>query len=349
MDLVGGCLLAAVCLHAYRCSWTPTPRARNRAVGFRYAAAAGLLALTAGSTRPWGMLLLWPAAGLGWVAAGYLGLGASIYRKEAGRLPWSTRVLMAPVLLGHWLSYRSLPAAVPALGRGGPRGARGAAPLEPGGPWSHRGGGLGRPGPHGGKLGSRAVPGSSLPEPAGAGPHRSFPGTAPDRSGLPPGSMRREARSTSTARSAIPEARPWRRRTSWPTNWAGTRKTPSNGYSGSGPAWSSGPKSAPACGNSRSRADQEARGIRDRGLEAVAAPAADDHLARGGNGEAPGRCGPHGPSRRSPGSPRGCRRCSGPSCPPGRRRWRTCRPSRCRRWGWCSSSRAARRWAVFIA
>jgi membrane-associated phospholipid phosphatase len=106
MDLVGGCLLAAVCLHAYRCSWTPTPRARNRAVGFRYAAAAGLLALTAGSTRPWGMLLLWPAVGLGWVAAGYLGLGASIYRKEAGRLPWSTQVLMAPVLLGHWLSYR---------------------------------------------------------------------------------------------------------------------------------------------------------------------------------------------------------------------------------------------------
>jgi hypothetical protein len=105
IDILGGLLLAVVCFHAFRESSTKAPPARNPSVGWRYALGAALLALGAGFTRPWGMLLLWPATGLGWVAAGYFGLGASVYRKNAGRLPLSARLLLAPVLFGHWLSF----------------------------------------------------------------------------------------------------------------------------------------------------------------------------------------------------------------------------------------------------
>jgi protein-tyrosine phosphatase len=53
---------------------------------------------------PWGVFLLWPAAALALVAAGYFGVGPGIYRKTEGRLPLSTWFVKAPVLLGQWLS-----------------------------------------------------------------------------------------------------------------------------------------------------------------------------------------------------------------------------------------------------
>jgi membrane-associated phospholipid phosphatase len=106
MDILGGFLLAAICFHAFRVETTAAPRARNVTVGWRYALSAAILVSAAWYFRPWGMWLLWPATVLGWVAAGYFGLGASVYRKAEGRLPLSTRILFAPVLVGHWLSFR---------------------------------------------------------------------------------------------------------------------------------------------------------------------------------------------------------------------------------------------------
>lgn len=76
-----------------------TPNAR---VGSAYAAVTGLV-LTH-YVAPWGVFLLWPAAGLGMVAAGYFGLGPGIYRKTGGRLPLSTCLVLAPILLGQYLS-----------------------------------------------------------------------------------------------------------------------------------------------------------------------------------------------------------------------------------------------------
>lgn len=105
MDVVGGFLLAIACFHAIREGWTPAPSARNRVVAWRYGLGAMILTLAAWFTRPWGMLLLCPASALGWVAAGYAGLGAAVYRKENGRLPLSSRLLLAPVLAGHGLSF----------------------------------------------------------------------------------------------------------------------------------------------------------------------------------------------------------------------------------------------------
>jgi protein-tyrosine phosphatase len=77
---------------------------RNVRVGCCYAAGAAALLASAPAARPAGALLLWPALALAVVAAGYFGLGPGVYRKARGRLPPGTRLVLAPVLLGQYLS-----------------------------------------------------------------------------------------------------------------------------------------------------------------------------------------------------------------------------------------------------
>jgi protein-tyrosine phosphatase len=76
----------------------------NFRVGRYYAMGSIALLIAAMATTPAGLFFLWPALSLGIVAFGYFRLGASIFRKEDGRLPWSTRIALAPVLLGQHLS-----------------------------------------------------------------------------------------------------------------------------------------------------------------------------------------------------------------------------------------------------
>jgi len=78
----------------------------NWLVGGYYAVGAILLVAGAALGWPWGVPLLWPAVSCAIVAVGYAGAGPGIYRKEDGRLPLVTRVIMAPVLLGQDLSLR---------------------------------------------------------------------------------------------------------------------------------------------------------------------------------------------------------------------------------------------------
>ena len=80
-----------------------TPNAR---IGVYYALGAALLVLAAGAWWPRGAPLYWPAFSFALVAAGYFGVGPAIYGKKGGRLPWRTRLLLAPMLLGQWLSLR---------------------------------------------------------------------------------------------------------------------------------------------------------------------------------------------------------------------------------------------------
>jgi membrane-associated phospholipid phosphatase/predicted protein tyrosine phosphatase len=105
VDVAGGFVLALVCFYLIR---EPAFRARttNYRVGSYYACGAGMLALIALVPGGWWLLLLWPALALGLTSAAYFGLLADVFRKDAGRLPLSTRCLLAPVLLGHWLSLR---------------------------------------------------------------------------------------------------------------------------------------------------------------------------------------------------------------------------------------------------
>src|SRR5205823_5588502 len=71
-----------------------------------YAALALVFAVLAWAIWPWGAILLWPAAALGIVAAGYGHFGPAIFRKSGGRLSWSARLLLGPYLVGAFLSSR---------------------------------------------------------------------------------------------------------------------------------------------------------------------------------------------------------------------------------------------------
>jgi len=106
VDVVGGFLLAAVCFYAvpavsHRHRVTP-----NRRIGSYYLLAAVAASLVAAWLWPFGGVLLWPAAACLLAAAAYFGSGPGIYRKAEGRLTLSTRLLLAPLLIGQNLSLR---------------------------------------------------------------------------------------------------------------------------------------------------------------------------------------------------------------------------------------------------
>lgn len=78
----------------------------NYRVGGYYAAGSILLVTGTALSWPWGTPLLWPAVSCAILSVGYFGAGPGVYRKDAGRLPPSIRLVMAPVLLGQDLSLR---------------------------------------------------------------------------------------------------------------------------------------------------------------------------------------------------------------------------------------------------
>ncbi len=82
----------------------PTTVVANFRIGIWYGAGAAAFLVLAVVVWPVGAFVLWPAAVLGIVAAGYFGLGPGIFRKSDGRLPLSTRFVFAPILLGQYLS-----------------------------------------------------------------------------------------------------------------------------------------------------------------------------------------------------------------------------------------------------
>lgn len=85
-----------------RPAWAVTP---NRRVGSKYFAVGLLLTVICVAAWPWGAVLLWPIVAIAIVVAGYFFLGAGIYRKQQGRLPRGTRMLLAPVVAGQYLSW----------------------------------------------------------------------------------------------------------------------------------------------------------------------------------------------------------------------------------------------------
>jgi protein phosphatase len=96
--------LAAFAFYAFqqydmRCDVTPCPR-----IGAYYATGVVMVLMLARAVGLWGAFLCWPAAALGITSAGYFGLAPAIFRKKDGRLPWSTRFALAPILIGQHLS-----------------------------------------------------------------------------------------------------------------------------------------------------------------------------------------------------------------------------------------------------
>lgn len=110
IDIVGGFVLAGYCFYVFREASHAAPGITNNRVGWYYAAAAAVVLIMGAIFWPWGVLLLWPAIALGIVATAYFKAGPIVFHKGEGKLPWSTRFVLAPCLVGQYLSllyYRS--------------------------------------------------------------------------------------------------------------------------------------------------------------------------------------------------------------------------------------------------
>lgn len=106
VDIIGGFILAAVCYYAfteYSLERNVTP---NRRIGFRYLALSLILVALSFTYVWWSLWLLWPAASLAIAASSYFGAGPSIYRKQNGKIPIWSRLILGPFLLGQWISWR---------------------------------------------------------------------------------------------------------------------------------------------------------------------------------------------------------------------------------------------------
>jgi protein-tyrosine phosphatase/membrane-associated phospholipid phosphatase len=104
VDVAGGFLLACLCFYLISRSPWHQPVTPNFRVGLLYATGLAAVVALAVATWPLGALCLWPAMGLALVVAAYCGLGPGIYRKHAGQIPLSSRIILAPILLGQYLS-----------------------------------------------------------------------------------------------------------------------------------------------------------------------------------------------------------------------------------------------------
>jgi hypothetical protein len=104
IDIVGGFVLAGYCFYLFRESSTAFRVVTNRRMALFYFVGATIVLVLGLAFWPWGALLLWPTIALGLAASAYLGLGPIIFRKVNGRLPWSTRFVLGPCLLGQYFS-----------------------------------------------------------------------------------------------------------------------------------------------------------------------------------------------------------------------------------------------------
>jgi len=133
IDILGGFALAGYCFYLFREPSLALPVVVNRRIGLYYAAGAVVVLLMNAIFWPWGALLLWPAIALGIVAIAYFGAGPIVFHKTEGRLPWSTRFVLGPCLLGQYLSLlyyrsrcRSWDEVTPRIWIGGKLGSRSA-------------------------------------------------------------------------------------------------------------------------------------------------------------------------------------------------------------------------------
>jgi predicted protein tyrosine phosphatase len=133
IDIAGGFVLAGYCFYFFREQSLALPVVVNRRIGSYYAAGAGVALLMVAIFWPWGVLLVWPTIALGIVAVAYFGTGPVVFRKTKGKLPWSTRFVLVPCLLGQYLSLlhyrrqcRSWDEVTPRIWIGGKLGSRAA-------------------------------------------------------------------------------------------------------------------------------------------------------------------------------------------------------------------------------
>jgi membrane-associated phospholipid phosphatase len=106
VDVIGGFVLGIVCLYAFPGSEMAPPVLVNRRIGIRYGIGSAFACVVAEAFWPWAGLLLWPATSMAIVAGAYLRSGPVIFRKNSGRLPWSSRIVLGPCLVGQYFSLK---------------------------------------------------------------------------------------------------------------------------------------------------------------------------------------------------------------------------------------------------
>jgi protein-tyrosine phosphatase len=133
IDIIGGFVLAGYCFYFFHASSYAPPVVANRRIGFYYLAVAAVVLIMGAIFWPWGALLLWPAIAFGIVAVAYFRAGPIVFHKADGKLPLSTRFVLAPCLLGQYLSLlyyrrqcRSWDKVTPQIWIGGKLGCRSA-------------------------------------------------------------------------------------------------------------------------------------------------------------------------------------------------------------------------------
>lgn len=104
LDVVTGFALGVYCIYFIRKPEPDLPGTVNYRVGFYYTAGAVVLGGLLIWFWPWGALLLWPVISLLVVAGAYFGKGPVLFCKYNGQLHWSSRLVLAPCLLGQQLS-----------------------------------------------------------------------------------------------------------------------------------------------------------------------------------------------------------------------------------------------------
>ena len=94
------------------------PTRRMRSLGLRYSLVGGLL-LVSGLiliklSGVIALVLMWTAIALLLVAAAYYGLERQVFQRHKGIMRWPARLMLAPYLLGSYISYRYYTRHLPA-------------------------------------------------------------------------------------------------------------------------------------------------------------------------------------------------------------------------------------------
>ena len=107
IDIAGGFALGLLCLYLFNPAPWKLPVTRTPRVGAYYIGGAALCVAGAALVPPgWSLLPLYPALSLFLAGGAYFGPGPAVFRKDGGRLPFATLVLLWPVVFGQWLSTR---------------------------------------------------------------------------------------------------------------------------------------------------------------------------------------------------------------------------------------------------
>jgi membrane-associated phospholipid phosphatase len=104
IDIIGGYALGTLCVYMFRDRPLRLPVQVNVRVGLYYLAGFAGSSAMAVLIGGWAWLAMWPAVSLLLVSLAYFHLGPGIFRKSNGKLAFSAKLMLWPVLFGQRIS-----------------------------------------------------------------------------------------------------------------------------------------------------------------------------------------------------------------------------------------------------